>query len=149
MARDAGAVHVCFVSCSPEIRNPHIYGIDLPDPAELVAYGRSTEEIARFIKADRLVFQDLDDLEAACMDAVEGPKKIQGFEMGVFTGQYVTKVPERYLQNLIGLRGKRGTDHSIAVAKPIANVAGPMNGLEKGGKGVMMQGHQTGFRWVS
>ncbi len=65
MARDAGARKVYFASAAPPVRFPNVYGIDMPSPQELIATGRSDEEICREIGADRLIYQDLDDLKAA------------------------------------------------------------------------------------
>ncbi|KAK2610828.1 hypothetical protein N8I77_004226 [Diaporthe amygdali] len=106
MAREAGAVRVVFVSCSPECTHPHIYGIDLADPADLVAHGKTRQEIAQHIDADEVIFQDLDDMKAACIEAAEGPTDIDDFEVGVFCGRYVTDVPDGYFEHLSRLRGK-------------------------------------------
>ncbi|KOS23122.1 Amidophosphoribosyltransferase [Escovopsis weberi] len=131
MAREAGAVRVVVVSCSPEIKNPHIYGIDLADPAELVAYQRTTEEIAQHINADVIVFQDLEDMTAACIEAVESKSEVQGFEVGVFSGEYVTEVPEGYFEHLRELRGKKKKRGSLMNGGPVNVSAGqttPDNG---------------------
>ena len=69
MARDAGARKVYFASAAPPVRFPNVYGIDMPSPQELIATGRSDEEICREIGADRLIYQDLDDLKAAVRKA--------------------------------------------------------------------------------
>lgn len=55
MARDAGAKRVYFASAAPPVRYVNVYGIDIPTRCELVAYGRSVEEICTFLKADRSV----------------------------------------------------------------------------------------------
>lgn len=62
--------------------------------SELVAYGRTTQEIAQHINADAVIFQDLSDLTAACILAAEGKSEVQDFEVGVFSGKYITEVPE-------------------------------------------------------
>ncbi|MGB4924228.1 MAG: amidophosphoribosyltransferase, partial [Candidatus Nitrotoga sp.] len=59
MARDAGARKVYFASAAPPVRFPNVYGIDMPSRKELIATGRSDEEICREIGADRLIYQDL------------------------------------------------------------------------------------------
>jgi len=47
------------------VRYPNVYGIDMPAARELIAHGRTEEEVARTIGADHLIFQDLADLEEA------------------------------------------------------------------------------------
>src|SRR5207237_3625758 len=66
LAREAGAKKVYFASAAPPVRFPNVYGIDMPAASELVASGRTVEEVARLIGADWLVYQDLTDLIAAC-----------------------------------------------------------------------------------
>lgn len=134
MARDAGAARIYFVSCSPEVTNPHIYGIDLADPAELVAHGKTPREIAQHISADEVVFQSIKDLEDACMEAAEGESKITGFEVGVFCGKYVTGVPEGYFEHLSRLRGRKGTtttilaeDRETGAGAVLVTNSGPVN----------------------
>ncbi|KAM5352863.1 hypothetical protein ACJ41O_005585 [Fusarium nematophilum] len=107
MAREAGATKVIFVSASPAVTDSHIYGIDLADPAELVAHGRTHKEVAEKIGADELIYQTLEDLEAACIEAAGGKTDIISFEVGVFSGQYKTDVPEGYFEKLSQLRGKK------------------------------------------
>ena len=87
MAREAGANKVYFASAAPPVRYPNVYGIDMPSPQELIAHGRTEEEVAELIGADWLIFQDLEDLIAA---SSEGNPDIQEFECSVFTGEYVT-----------------------------------------------------------
>src|SRR5204862_1524569 len=55
MARDAGARKVYFASAAPPVRYPNVYGIDMPTSRELIATGRTNDEIAREIGADRLI----------------------------------------------------------------------------------------------
>ena len=45
MARESGAKKVIFASAAPPVRFPNVYGIDMPTRSELVAYGRTDEEI--------------------------------------------------------------------------------------------------------
>lgn len=97
MARDAGAKKVYFASASPPVRYPNIYGIDMPAPSELIASGRNDEEIRRELGADKLIYQDLDDLIKACR---EGNPSIDCFDTSCFSGEYVTGVAEGYLDDL-------------------------------------------------
>ena len=98
MAREAGAKNVYFCSAAPAVRYPNVYGIDMPSVHELIAYNRSTEEVADLIGADWLIYQDLDDL----VDSVGGGKiKIEQFDCAVFNGEYVTgDIDEQYLQRI-------------------------------------------------
>lgn len=102
MAREAGAKNVFFASASPEVRYPNVYGIDMPVAEELIAHNHSVDEICKTIGADRLIFQDLDDLISA---AQEGNPNIKRFEDSVFTGDYITSgVDAAYLQSVANKR---------------------------------------------
>ncbi|MDQ2068931.1 amidophosphoribosyltransferase [Natronospira bacteriovora] len=98
MARDAGAKNVYFASAAPPVRYPNVYGIDMPTTDELIAHGRSTEEVCELIGADRLFYQDLPDL----VEAVRiGNPGLKTFDTSVFDGHYVTgDVSEEYLARL-------------------------------------------------
>src|SRR5580693_317102 len=98
LAREAGAVKVYFASAAPPVRFPNVYGIDMPAVSELVASGRSVDEVARFIGADWLIYQDLDDLIAACKHE---DARIEEFDTSCFSGVYVTgDVTPEYLERL-------------------------------------------------
>lgn len=136
MAREAGAARVTFVSCSPECLHPHIYGIDLADPADLVAHGKTREEIARYIDADDIIFQDLADLKAACLEAAEPGNEVEDFEVGVFCGKYVTDVPEGYFDRLSEIRAgekkkKKAAEGGLVNVQPgdgaVVASSGPTN----------------------
>ena len=101
MARDAGAKKVYLASAAPPVRYPNIYGIDMPTPEELIAHGRTEQEIERMIGCDWLVYQDLADLEAA----VAGPKfPGRRFDSSCFSGEYVTGVDPGYFERIRQLR---------------------------------------------
>ncbi len=98
MAREAGALRVYFASAAPPVRYPNVYGIDMPAAHELVAHGRTVEEVAAFIGADRLFYQDLDDLIRAVN---RHNPRLQRFDTSIFTGEYVTgDVSVAYLKRL-------------------------------------------------
>ncbi|MHA7878477.1 MAG: amidophosphoribosyltransferase [Saccharospirillum sp.] len=102
MARDAGANKVYFASAAPEVRFPNVYGIDMPAARELIAHGRSNEEIEQLIGADRLIYQDLNDLIAAVRTR---KAEVTDFDCSVFNGDYVTgDIDQAYLSNLEALR---------------------------------------------
>jgi amidophosphoribosyltransferase len=87
MAREAGASKVYLASAAPPVRYPNVYGIDMPTKEELVANGRSIEEIRQFIGADALIYQDVD-----AMKRVVGAlnPRVASFEASCFDGHYIT-----------------------------------------------------------
>ena len=108
MAREAGAKKVYFASAAPPVRFPNVYGIDMPNSDELIAHGRTDEEVCREIGADWLLFQDLEDLKEAVR---KGRPDIDGFDDSVFTGNYITgDIDENYLNILQSSRSDAAKD---------------------------------------
>jgi len=101
MARDAGARKVYLASAAPPVRYPNIYGIDMPAASELIAHGRSEDEVQQALGCDWLVYQDLADLEWA---VAEGNDALTGFDSSCFTGTYVTGVDPGYFERLYSQR---------------------------------------------
>ncbi|MEM1402440.1 MAG: amidophosphoribosyltransferase [Pseudomonadota bacterium] len=98
MARDAGASKVYLASAAPPVRHPNVYGIDMPSSSELIAHGRTVDEVSTLIGADWLVYQDLDELVRCSRD---GNPDVQRFECSVFDGVYLTgDVTDDYLSSL-------------------------------------------------
>lgn len=98
MARAAGANKVYFASAAPPVRYPNVYGIDMPAVHELVANGRTIEEIQEVIGADWLIYQDLDALVRAVNHE---NAEIEVFDTSCFSGDYVTgDVSQAYLDQL-------------------------------------------------
>ena len=87
MARDAGANKVYLASAAPPVRFPNVYGIDMPTSAELVAHGRSIEEVREWIGCDALIYQDVDGMKKA-IGALN--PQLGGFDASCFDGVYVT-----------------------------------------------------------
>ena len=82
-------------------------GIDLASTSEMIAHHRSADAIASHLKADKVIFQTLDDLKAACTEAVvPGAEPRTDFEVGVFCGKYVTPVDDAYFLHLEKIRGE-------------------------------------------
>ena len=93
MARDAGARKVYLASAAPPVRYPNVYGIDMPTPSELVAHGRTIEEVREVIGCDALIYQDVEGMKRAIMKAASttaGSPQIDGFDASCFDGIYVT-----------------------------------------------------------
>ncbi|MGO4327996.1 amidophosphoribosyltransferase [Cupriavidus sp. 2TAF22] len=108
MARDAGANKVIFASAAPPVKFPNVYGIDMPTRSELVAHGRSHEEIAKIIGADKLVYQDVDAMKQAVRDI---NPKLNDFDASCFDGRYVTgDIDEAYLERLETARSQADRD---------------------------------------
>jgi len=102
MAREAGAKKVYFASAAPPVRYPNVYGIDMPAASELIAHDRTVEQIQSLIGADRLIYQDLQDLIDA---ASEGNPQITNFDTSCFSKKYVTgDVDSDYLGELESAR---------------------------------------------
>lgn len=98
MAREAGANKVYFASAAPAVRYPNVYGIDMPSAKELIAHDRTDEEVEKLIGADKLIYQDLNDLVETCH---EGNPKITRFDTSVFDGNYITgDIDAAYLEAL-------------------------------------------------
>jgi amidophosphoribosyltransferase len=102
LAREAGARKVYFASAAPPVRYPNVYGIDMPAAAELIANGRSVEEIREIIGADRLIYQDLHGLIRSVR---HDDSDITEFDTSCFSGEYVTgDITPEYLTELEQVR---------------------------------------------
>ena len=102
MAREAGARKVYFASAAPPVRFPNVYGIDMPAASELIANGRTVEQIEELIGADRLIYQDLHGLIRSVR---HDNSEITKFDTSCFSGEYVTEdVTEDYLRALEAAR---------------------------------------------
>ncbi len=114
LAREAGAKKVYFASAAPPVRHPNVYGIDMPAASELIANGRSVDEVQELIGADRLIYQDLHGLIRSVR---HGNSDIMEFDTSCFSGEYVTgDVTDEYLHDLEERRNdaakkKRETKH--------------------------------------
>ena len=102
MARDAGAKKVYFASAAPPVRYPNVYGIDMPAAHELIAHNRTEEEVCVAIGADKVIYQDLNDL----IDAVrKGNQSIEHFDTSCFSKEYITgDIDDAYLEHTEALR---------------------------------------------
>ena len=116
MARDAGAKKVYFASAAPPVRYPNVYGIDMPAANELIAHDRTEEEVCEAIGADRLIYQDLEDLIEAVR---KGNPSIQHFDTSCFSKEYITgDIDDAYLDRTEALRNdnaqaERNSEKSI------------------------------------
>ncbi|NLY27043.1 MAG: amidophosphoribosyltransferase [Alcaligenaceae bacterium] len=115
MARAAGANKVYFASAAPAVRFPNVYGIDMPTQAELIATGRDTDQIAREIGANALVYQEINDLEQSIRDLNPA---MAGFESSCFNGHYITgDIDAAYLERLRQSRGQTAPSGAMGSRK--------------------------------
>tara|TARA_B100001248_G_scaffold241598_1_gene208331 strand:- start:88 stop:1527 length:1440 start_codon:yes stop_codon:yes gene_type:complete len=90
LIRRAGAEAVYFVSGAPAIKHPCIYGVDMPDPGEMVAAIRTEEEVAEFMGADAVVYPSLEDMRSLYQGI--------GICDACFSGEYPSNVSEETLE---------------------------------------------------
>jgi amidophosphoribosyltransferase len=88
MLFEAGAFEVHVRVSSPPIVSPCFYGIDMADEDELVAAGRSVEEVRELIGATSLAYLSLDGLQ----EATRRPENT--FCRACLTRSYPTRIPE-------------------------------------------------------
>ncbi|NCF14988.1 MAG: amidophosphoribosyltransferase [Gammaproteobacteria bacterium] len=120
LARDAGARKVYFASAAPPVRYPNVYGIDMPAASELIANGRTMDEIETLIGADRLIYQDLNGLIRSVR---HDNSAIAEFDTSCFSGEYVTgDVTEEYLDELEARRNDAAKQAREKERKPDAKV---------------------------
>ncbi|BEV35386.1 amidophosphoribosyltransferase [Synechococcus sp. M16CYN] len=86
MARLAGANKVTFTSAAPPVRYPNVYGINMPTRTELLAHGRTVDEIADLLAADHVVYQTREDLKKSIIKDSD----IKDLEMSCFDGRYIS-----------------------------------------------------------
>ena len=105
MARVAGAKKVFFASAAPPVRYPNVYGIDMASKNEFVAHDKTTDEVCRIIGADKLIYQNLEDL---IWSVQQGNPEISSFDCSCFDGQYLTQdIDTSYLENIEALRSDK------------------------------------------
>lgn len=93
LVRDRGAESVYFVSASPPIRYPCIYGIDMSVKDEiLAAHYEGIDGIARYIEADAVVYQSLEDLQELYEDLP--------CCYACFSGEYPTGITDELLNEI-------------------------------------------------
>ncbi|KAG2491227.1 hypothetical protein HYH03_010435 [Edaphochlamys debaryana] len=98
MLRKAGARKVYLASASPPVVYPNVYGVDMPSRKEFVANGLTIDQVCQVLRADGLIYQEVDDLITA---GKELNPDIKDFDASCFTGKYVTgDIDEAYLQRL-------------------------------------------------
>lgn len=90
MLREAGAKEIHVVIASPPLIAPCYYGVDISSDSELLATGRSVEEMCEEIGADSLHFLSADGMLEANGRSPE--MKNCGQCLACFTGEYPTEI---------------------------------------------------------
>jgi len=93
MVRAAGAKKVDVRIGCPPIVAPCYFGIDMKERKELVAYGRTPEEVAGIIGADSVHYLSIPGL----VDALSMPQ--ENLCLGCLTGRYPVEVPAERRRN--------------------------------------------------
>ena len=73
MLRDAGAAEIHMRISAPPIRHTCHYGVDMSTTEEMVAHGRTEEEIARELDCDSLAYLSLDGVYEAIRSHARDP----------------------------------------------------------------------------
>ena len=88
MLFDADATEVHVRVSSPPITGPCFYGTDFADEEELIAFGRSVDDVRESIGATSLAYLSLDGLQAATA------RPTSALCRACLTGEYPTRIPE-------------------------------------------------------
>lgn len=99
--RAAGAKEVHVRIACPPTRHPCYFGIDFPDPSELVASGRSVEQVKELIGADSCGYLSIKGLSSVLDDP-------QHFCMGCFDGNYVCETHQAANRQSLGRSSSGG-----------------------------------------
>ena len=84
--RRAGAKEIHLRISCPPIRNACYFGIDFPDPAQLIATGRTVEDIRKYLEVDSLHFLSIEGM----LGCVTRPK--EHYCTACFSGKYPLNV---------------------------------------------------------
>ena len=89
LLKERGAKEVYFISASPPIKFPCVYGIDMSIKRELIAGNNSIEQVEEELGADKLIYQSIEDIQ----------KLYKDFECcyACFTGKYPTEISDQTL----------------------------------------------------
>ena len=88
LLRRAGAKEVHFRVSSPPFRYPCFFGTDVADVDQLVANGRTIDEICKILGCDTLQYLSIEDSKKIAIHSD------CGFCMGCFTGEYPVEITE-------------------------------------------------------
>ncbi len=99
--RRAGALEVHVRIASPPIRFPCFMGIDIASRSELIAAGRTLDEVRQLIAAESLAYLSLEGLRLALRAGASG----SGFCFACLDGAYPLQVPQQLEMDKLALEG--------------------------------------------
>jgi amidophosphoribosyltransferase len=94
MLKAAGAKEVHLRISAPQFVWPCFFGTDIPDRKELIAVGRSVDDIKEILGVNSIGFLDVESLGELL------PHREGGFCAGCFTGKYPVKEAEEVIKKL-------------------------------------------------
>ena len=122
--KEGGVKNITFVSTCPPIKHCCFYGIDFSNKNELIASKKSQEEIREYLKADSLIYTNVEDVKKAikrdiCTACLTGkyPQKIskkQKKQLGSQRLKEQTKLDNSNHINVL-IIGSGGREHSLAL----------------------------------
>ncbi len=92
MLKEYGATEVYFVSASPAVKYPCIYGIDMSVKKELIAANNTVEEIAESLGCEKVIYQSLEGLRELYRDLPICD--------ACFSGEYPTGITQEILDQI-------------------------------------------------
>jgi amidophosphoribosyltransferase len=104
LLRWAGATEVHMRIASPPLNYPCFMGIDIGSKKELIAVGRTEEEICEVIGADTLSYLRMDGLVKAVGHTIDN------FCLACFDGEYPVSVPVQLEMDKLSLEPKLGAE---------------------------------------
>ncbi|MFY7965469.1 MAG: amidophosphoribosyltransferase [Chitinophagaceae bacterium] len=90
LLRDAGAKEVHFRSAAPPIISPCFYGINTSTKEELLAAGKTLDEMKEYMNVDSLAFLSIESMIKAIDRPFNG--ELKGQCVACFTGNYPTEL---------------------------------------------------------
>jgi amidophosphoribosyltransferase len=100
MLFEAGALEVHLRVSAPPVISPCFYGIDMADQDELIAAGRSVEQVRERLGATSLAYLSLDGLQEATGQPAER------FCRACLTGDYPTPIPDEMRMAKLRFEGR-------------------------------------------
>jgi amidophosphoribosyltransferase len=95
LLRNAGALEIHVRASAPPIRNPCFMGIDMATTQQMVAHGRTVDQICKEIGADSLGYVSHEGLEKSVREGLtEEDRKNSGYCGACFTGKYPIEVDD-------------------------------------------------------